>query len=108
MEIPESDPNELVEFWTLLDEDRALLAGRRGATALGFALLLKFYSRHGRVPRSWAEIPETVVGLWLARSASKSWTWLPTSGPDARLSITAPRSGTISCSGWPRLLISSA
>ncbi len=63
MEMPESDADDLVEFWTLLDEDRALLGGRRGATALGFALLLKFYSRHGRFPRGWAEIPETVIGF---------------------------------------------
>jgi len=48
MEMPEGDAHELVEFRTLLDEDRALLVGRRGATALGFAQLLKFYSRHGR------------------------------------------------------------
>ena len=52
---------ELVEFWTLLDEDRALLEGRRGATALGFALLLKHYSRHGRFPRGSAELPDAVV-----------------------------------------------
>ncbi len=45
------DIDELIEFWTLLDEDRVLLAGRRGATALGFAVLLKYYSRHGRFPR---------------------------------------------------------
>jgi hypothetical protein len=30
------DVDELIEFWTLLDEDRELLAGKRGATALGF------------------------------------------------------------------------
>lgn len=35
------DADELVEFWTLLDTDRDLLVGKRGATALGFALLLK-------------------------------------------------------------------
>lgn len=29
------DVSELVEFWTLLDEDRAVLEGRRGATAIG-------------------------------------------------------------------------
>jgi hypothetical protein len=39
------DVDELIEFWTLLDEDRGLLAGKRGATALGFAVLLKHYSR---------------------------------------------------------------
>ncbi len=42
--MPKGDADELVEFWTLLDEDRVLLGGRCGATALGFALLLKFYS----------------------------------------------------------------
>jgi len=35
------DVDELIEFWTLLDEDRALLVGKRGAKALGFAVLLK-------------------------------------------------------------------
>ena len=47
MEPTAFDVDELIEFWTLLDEDRALLAGKRGATALGFAVLLKHYSRHG-------------------------------------------------------------
>lgn len=53
--------DEMVEFWTLLDEDRVLLEGRRGATALGFALLLKHYSRCGRFPRGRAELPDRVV-----------------------------------------------
>jgi Domain of unknown function (DUF4158) len=53
--------DEMVEFWTLLDEDRFLLEGRRGPTALGFALLLKHYSRHGRFPRGRAELPDAVV-----------------------------------------------
>lgn len=54
---------ELVEFWTLLNEDRVLLEGRRGATALGFALLLKHYSRHGRFPRGSAGLSDAVVGF---------------------------------------------
>ena len=36
MEMSEYDVDELVEFWTLLDEDRGLLVGKRGAVALGF------------------------------------------------------------------------
>jgi len=39
-----------------------LLAGKRGATALGCALL-KYYSRLGSFPRSRAELPETVIGF---------------------------------------------
>lgn len=61
MDLPEDDADELVEFWTLLDGDRALLAGKRGATGLGCALLLKYYSRHGRFPRGRADLPETVI-----------------------------------------------
>lgn len=57
----EGDADELVEFWTLLDEDRGLLAGKRGATALGCALLLKYYSRHGRFPRTREDLPEAVA-----------------------------------------------
>ena len=48
---------ELVEFWTLLDDEQELVEGRQGATKLGFALLLKFYSRHGRFPRGRSELP---------------------------------------------------
>ncbi len=57
------DVDELIEFWTLLDEDRVLLVGKRGATALGFALLLKHYSRYGRFPRGRSEIPDEVIGF---------------------------------------------
>ena len=45
MEPTSGDVDELVEFWTLLDEDRELLGGNRGASSLGFALLLKHYKR---------------------------------------------------------------
>ncbi|WP_433152998.1 DUF4158 domain-containing protein [Actinomadura nitritigenes] len=41
---------ELVEHWTLLDDERELIAGKRGAARLGFALLLKYFTRHGRFP----------------------------------------------------------
>jgi Resolvase, N terminal domain/Domain of unknown function (DUF4158) len=52
---------ELVEHWTLLDGDRALVAGKRGATRLGFALLLKFYTCHGRFPNGPDELREEAV-----------------------------------------------
>jgi len=45
------DLDELVGHWTLLDDERELIAGKRGPTRLGFALLLKFYARAGRFPR---------------------------------------------------------
>jgi Domain of unknown function (DUF4158) len=53
--------DELVEHWTLLEDDQALVAGKRGATRLGFALLLKFYTRKGRFPRGRGELPAEAV-----------------------------------------------
>src|SRR5215217_3961738 len=53
--------DELVEHWTLLDDERELVAGKRGATRLGFVLLLKFYSRHGRFPRGRGELADEAV-----------------------------------------------
>ena len=98
MEPTAFDVDELIEFWTLLDEDRALLAGKRGATALGFAVLLKHYSRrHGQFPRGRSEVPDDVIvfvaGQLGVDAADLSGS---TSGRAARSSITAPRSGTIS------------
>jgi hypothetical protein len=53
--------DELVEHWTLLDGDRELVAGKRGASRLAFALMLKFYARHGRFPDDHADLPGDVV-----------------------------------------------
>lgn len=55
--------DELVECWTLLADEQDLVAGKRGATRRGFALLLKFYSQHGRFPRGRAELPDEVVAF---------------------------------------------
>jgi hypothetical protein len=53
--------DELVEHWTLLDGERELVAGKRGATRLGFALLLKLHTRHGRFLSGPDELPEEAV-----------------------------------------------
>ncbi len=45
------DQDELIDRWTLVDDELALVAGKRGATRLGFALLLRFYTEQGRFPR---------------------------------------------------------
>jgi hypothetical protein len=57
------DLDELVEHWTLLDDERELVAGKRGATRLGFALILKFYTRHGRFPAGRSELPGEAVAF---------------------------------------------
>src|SRR5450755_2983703 len=55
--------DELVEYWTLLDGERELVAGKRGTTRLVFALMLKFYGRHGRFPDGDGDLPREVVEI---------------------------------------------
>ena len=53
----EWEPDQLIERWTLLDDDHALLANKTGPTRLGFAVLLKFFEIEGRFPDGSAEVP---------------------------------------------------
>ncbi|MFF4579981.1 DUF4158 domain-containing protein [Streptomyces sp. NPDC001389] len=55
------DLDELVAHWTLLRDEQGLVSGKRGATRLGFAVLLKFYTQHGRFPRGRFEWPGEAV-----------------------------------------------
>lgn len=55
------DLDELVEHWTVLDDERALVDAKYGGTRLGFALLLKHYTRHGRFPIGRAELPNAAI-----------------------------------------------
>jgi hypothetical protein len=53
--------DELVERWTVLADDQDLIAGKRGPTRLGFALLLKFFTQYGRFPEGRSELPDEAV-----------------------------------------------
>ncbi|WP_152990271.1 DUF4158 domain-containing protein [Sphaerimonospora mesophila] len=53
--------DELVEHGTIPDEEGDLIAGKRDATRLGFAILLKFCTQHGRLPRGRSVLPDDVV-----------------------------------------------
>jgi Domain of unknown function (DUF4158) len=55
--------DELVEHWTLLDDERDLVAGKQGPTRLGFALVLKFYTCRGRFPSGRSELPDEAVAF---------------------------------------------
>ena len=57
------DLDELAGHWTLLKDERELVAGKRGPPRLGFALLLKFYARAGRFPRGRAELDDDAVAF---------------------------------------------
>ncbi|MGH3518510.1 MAG: Tn3 family transposase [Haloechinothrix sp.] len=57
----EPNQDELIDRWTLVENELALVAGKRGTTRLGFALLLRFYTGRGRFPRGRGEIPDAAV-----------------------------------------------
>jgi Tn3 transposase DDE domain/Domain of unknown function (DUF4158) len=61
------DEDELVERWTLVGDGWTLLAGKRGPTRLGFALVLLFHLNHGRFPRGRSEFPDEVVAYVAAQ-----------------------------------------
>lgn len=63
----EWEPEELIECWTLINEDRRLIANKTGATRLGFALLLKFFELEARFPRSAGELAPAAVGYVAAQ-----------------------------------------
>jgi hypothetical protein len=48
--VRELGQDELIDRWTLVDDELALVAGKRGATRLGFALLLRAVSPVGDAP----------------------------------------------------------
>ena len=52
--------HELVEHWTIDEEDQQLIRKKRGINRLGFALLLKFFQMKGRFPEKQYEIPRVV------------------------------------------------
>ncbi|MGH3096214.1 MAG: Tn3 family transposase [Streptosporangiales bacterium] len=60
------DEDELIERWTLVDQELVQVAGKHGATRLGFACLLKYFTAHGRFPRGRGELPDEAVD-YLAR-----------------------------------------
>src|SRR5664280_1981143 len=65
------DEDELIDRWTLVGDELGEVAGKRGATRLGFAILLKFYSCHGRFPLGRAEVPDEVIA-YVARQVEVS------------------------------------
>ncbi|MFF4490046.1 DUF4158 domain-containing protein [Streptomyces sp. NPDC001544] len=57
------EPEDLIELWTLLEDDMKRLRNKSGANRLGFAMLLKFFEVEGRFPESVSEseVPAAAV-----------------------------------------------
>ena len=55
------DIEELIEHFTLIEEDLEVLTNKTGATRLGCALLLKCFQQEGRFPPARNDIPKSIV-----------------------------------------------
>ncbi|MGA7954423.1 MAG: Tn3 family transposase [Gloeobacterales cyanobacterium] len=53
--------SELIEYWTLLPDEEALLGNKTGANRLGFAVLLKFFQLEVRFPQQNSDVPKPIV-----------------------------------------------
>lgn len=65
------DAEELVENFTLLPTEMALLSNKSEENRLGFAVLLKFFQMEAKFPRTKQEIPKQIVS-YIARLLSVS------------------------------------
>lgn len=64
---------ELIEYWTLREDEAGLVAVKHGDSKLAFALLLRFYGRYGRFPRSRGELhPDAVEFMARAVGADQA------------------------------------
>ena len=63
------EADELVEHWTLSDNEMELVRRKKGVNRLGMALLLKFFQHEGRFPNQKNEIPR-IVQLFVAEQLS--------------------------------------
>jgi hypothetical protein len=52
---------ELIEHFTVIPEEMALIGNKYGSTRLGFAASLKFFQYHGRFPKGKQEINQEII-----------------------------------------------
>ncbi|WP_432421532.1 DUF4158 domain-containing protein [Nocardia brasiliensis] len=67
----EFDQDELIDRRTLVGKEPGLVATKRGAAKIAFALMLRFYTETGRFPRGRSEIHDDAVE-YLARQIGVS------------------------------------
>lgn len=97
----ELDQDELVDCWTLVDNEPELVGTKRGAAKLGFALMLRFYTEKGRFPRGRAEVPDEAIA-YVARQIGVERTEI------AFYDFTSATPACTRCDGgreWPRHIV---
>jgi hypothetical protein len=73
----DGEPENLIEVWTLLEDDMKRVRNKSGATRLGFSLLLRFFEVETRFPEPAEEGPAAAVERFWTHvnpTAGSSWT----------------------------------
>ncbi|MFJ4916678.1 Tn3 family transposase [Streptomyces sp. NPDC088726] len=98
----EWEPEDLIEVWTLLEEDQERLRNKSGANRSGFALLLRFFEVEARFPEDAGEIPVPTVSYVAqqVRVAAEQWAAYDWSG---RAIKRLYRPGAGEDEKWPHL-----
>ncbi|WP_440555080.1 DUF4158 domain-containing protein [Streptomyces sp. SCPE 10] len=94
----EWEPEDLIEVWTLLEEDQERLRNKSGANRLGFALLLKFFEVEARFPEDAGEIPVPAVSYVAQQVRVPAEEWAAYDWAGRASSGTGWRSGACSAS----------
>ncbi len=55
--------DDLIDCWTLDEDELRLIANKSGATRLGFALLLKYFEQEARFPRHAGDVPKAALAF---------------------------------------------
>ncbi|CAI7977760.1 DUF4158 domain-containing protein [Frankia sp. Hr75.2] len=92
MVVRQIDEGELIIDWMLVGDELAQVAGKRGPTRLGFAPILKFFTRYGRFPRGRGELRDEAIAF-VTRQAGVPAADLGFFEWQGRSSTTVPRSG---------------
>ncbi|MFG1709866.1 DUF4158 domain-containing protein [Nonomuraea sp. M3C6] len=95
--------DELIDHWTVLSDEVGLVSAKQEGTRLAFALLLKYFTQHGRFPRGRAEFPDEVVDYVARQAKTSAGSLACTTGQVGRSSVIAARSATTSAFGSARL-----
>jgi hypothetical protein len=93
------EPEDLIEVWTLLEDEVVRLRNKTGANRLGLALLLKFFEVEARFPENAGEVPAPAVAYVAQQVKVPAGSGPRTTGRGGRSLGTVRRSVRLSGSG---------
>ncbi|WP_327248387.1 DUF4158 domain-containing protein [Streptomyces sp. NBC_01320] len=85
------EPEDLIEVWTLLEDDMKRVRNKSGANRLGFTLLLKFFEVEARFPETAREIPAAAVAYGAQQMKVPAEAWAEYGWQGKAMQLACPR-----------------